>query len=121
MKRFLISLWALLAMAIAALAATPAEYPGGKEAMDKYLADNLQYPPAAKANGIEGVVPVSFIVKTDGSISTIKIVRLIDPDLEQESIRLVKGMPKWQPATDDAGKPVDSTEQIQIVFQLPGD
>ena len=93
-------------------------YPGGEDALNQYLATNLKYPASAKANGIEGVVDVAFTVKADGSIGAIKIVRMVDPDLEQEAIRLVKGMPAWTPA-DKNGQPVDAQTQVQITFTLP--
>lgn len=121
MKRMFFSLLGLLAVAIGALAAdtTPA-FPGGEEAMKQFVADNMIYPAQAKANGIEGVVDVAFVVRRDGSIGTIKIVRLIDPDLEQEAIRIVKKMPAWTPATHD-GEPVDAPVDVNIVFELPGE
>lgn len=94
------------------------EYPGGESALDNYITTNLKYPTAAQANGIEGVVDVAFTVKADGSIGAIKIVRMVDPDLEQEAIRLVKGMPAWTPA-DKNGQAVDAQTQVQITFTLP--
>ena len=81
------------------------------------ISENLQYPAMAKENGVEGIVNVAFTVKSDGSIGSIKIVRMIDPDLEQEAIRLVKSMPKWTPA-DDGGNPVDATATVAIPFIL---
>ncbi len=121
MKRFILSLAAVLTLAVAAMAAdTAAQFPGGKDAMTQYVNETLKYPDAARENGIEGVVNVSFVVKADGSIGTIKIARLIDPDLEQEAIRIVKNMPRWTPATRD-GKAVDSTVETGIVFELPAE
>lgn len=121
MKRFIMSIVAVLALAFAAMATdTAAQFPGGKEAMTQYVNETLKYPAAARENGIEGVVNVSFVVKADGSIGTIKIARLIDPDLEQEAIRIVKNMPRWEPATRD-GKAVDSTVETGIVFELPSE
>lgn len=110
---------AMAAFAAAAFAGTPAAYPGGAEAMQKYIVGNMKYPAQAKDNGIEGDVPVAFTVKPDGSLGTIKIVRMVDPDLETEAIRLVKGMPKWTPAKNDKGAAVESSTQITISFQLP--
>ena len=114
-----------LALAIAALfvgaasyAADKPQYPGGQAALDEYISTNLKYPQAALENGIEGVVDVAFLVKTDGSIGAIKIVRMVDPDLETEAIRLVKGMPAWIPA-DKNGSPVDAQTQVEIDFVLP--
>lgn len=123
MKKFNLRISVLfltLGISITLFADSKASYPGGEDAMKEYLASNLQYPAAAKQNGIEGVVNVSFVVKADGSIGTIKIARLIDPDLEQEAIRLVKNMPAWTPAEKD-GKAVDSTTEIAIPFQIPGE
>lgn len=107
----------LLGCFYASAEVTKASFPGGKEALEKYISTNMKYPAAAKQNGIEGIVTVAFTVKTDGTIGSIKIVRMIDPDLEQEAIRLVKNMPKWQPAYDN-GNPVDSSEEVPIPFLL---
>lgn len=90
-------------------------YPGGETALTTYISENLQYPAEAKANGIEGVVGVTFMVKADGSIGSIKIKRMVDPDLESEAIRLVKGMPKWTPGSVD-GVAVDSPAEVDIPF-----
>lgn len=107
-----------LLFAGAAYAGPKPEYPGGQDALNQYISTNLKYPQAAKDNGIEGVVDVAFTVKADGSIGAIKIVRMIDPDLEEEAIRLVKGMPAWTPA-DKNGQPVDAQTQVEINFVLP--
>lgn len=109
---------AAMAMGAAAYAGPVPQYPGGEAAMKEYIAENMKYPEAAKNNGIEGDVDVAFTVKADGSIGSIKIVRMIDPDLEAEAIRLIKSMPAWTPA-DKNGSPVDSQTQIKINFVLP--
>lgn len=117
MKKIMTAFCSLL-FCVAAFGATEPQYPGGKEALDKYLTTNIKYPQTAIDNGIEGVVDVAFIVKADGSIGSIKIVRMVDPDLESEAIRLVKGMPSWIPAEEN-GSPVDSQTQVDINFVLP--
>ena len=109
---------ASLILATAAFAADKPEFPGGKAALDAYLSKNMKYPQSAIDNGIEGVVDVAFLVRTDGSIGTIKIVRMVDPDLESEAIRLVKGMPAWTPA-DKNGTPVEAPAQVEVNFVLP--
>lgn len=117
MKRLLM-IMAAVATFLGAMAAQKASFPGGEDAMNKYLAANIVYPAAAKANGVEGVVVVIAVVNPDGTLGTLKIQRMIDPDLEQEAIRVVKKMPKWTPATDDSGTPVSSTADIPVVFEL---
>ena len=120
MKKAL-SILASLAIAGTAMAQSdtiPASYPGGDKAMAEYIAKNLKYPQPSINNGIEGVVHVKFTVKTDGALDKLSIVRLVDPDLEAEAMRLVKGMPAWTPATV-AGAPVDSESTVVITFTLP--
>lgn len=109
---------AALGIAAAAMAATPASYPGGEKAAQEYIESNLHYPAMARENGVEGVVTVSFTVNADGSLSGFKIKRMVDPDLETEALRLVKGMPKWTPAKNDAGTPVASPAEIKVPFIL---
>lgn len=120
MKKFL-TIIAAAAIAIPAIAQSdtiPASFPGGEKALAAYLNKNLQYPQPSISNGIEGVVNVKFLVKTDGTLDKLTIVRLVDPDLEAEAIRLVKGMPAWNPATV-GGTPVDSESNVQVTFTLP--
>lgn len=120
MKKTL-TLIASLAIAATAMAQTdtiPAAYPGGEKAMTAYLQKNLKYPQPSLNNGIEGVVTVKFTVKADGALDGFSIVRLVDPDLEAEAVRLVKGMPAWTPATV-GGTPVDSESNVEVVFTLP--
>lgn len=123
MKKTL-SILASLAIAATAMAQTaqsdtiPASFPGGDKALTAYIQKNLKYPQPSINNGIEGVVNVKFLVKTDGALGDFTIVRLVDPDLEAEAVRLVKGMPAWNPATV-GGTPVDSESNVEVVFSLP--
>ena len=118
------TLMAGMAVSLTAMAGTapadtiPAAFPGGREAMSEYIRTNMRYPQAAMRNGIEGVVNVRFMVFPDGRLDSIGIVRLVDPDLEAESIRLVKAMPAWTPASV-GGKPVTTESTVQVTFTLP--
>lgn len=94
------------------------EFPGGQEAMMKFIADNMQYPDAAAENGIQGRVTLSFFVDVDGSITDIEVVRGIDPLLDAEAIRIVQSMPKWTPGKQ-AGKPVRVKYTFPVRFSLP--
>ena len=117
MKKLILTLMAVVGIFLGAHAADTPSFPGGKEALDKFIAANLVYPQTSKALGVEGVVTVQFTVNTDGSIGSIKIVRMVDPDLEQEAIRIVKKMPAWIPADKD-GSPVESTAEVAVPFVL---
>lgn len=117
MKKLIFSLALGALFSLTAFAGDQPEFPGGEQALNKYLADNVKYPQVAKDNGVEGIVAVQFIVHTDGSIGTINIVRMIDPDLEQEAVRVVKNMPAWIPAEKN-GSPVEASAQVNVPFVL---
>lgn len=93
------------------------EFPGGDEALFKYLSDNLEYPARAREAGIEGRVMVGFVVEPDGRISNVKVVRSKAAALDEEAIRVVKAMPKWKPGKQ-RGKAVRVQCQIPITFTL---
>lgn len=111
------SLGIWLGMTMAVMAADVPVYPGGDSALKEYISSNMKYPSTARENGIEGIVNVSFTVNPDGTIGSIKIVRMVDPDLEQEAIRLVKSMPKWTPANKD-GQAVAMEVTVAVPFTL---
>ena len=95
-------------------------FPGGQVLMLKYLADNIKYPASAVKAKKQGRVIVGFIVQKDGSITHAKIVRSIDPELDAEALRVVKGMPKWTPGTQ-LGKPVSVKYALPVKFSLQKD
>lgn len=117
MKKIIYSVLLLVGGIFSIKAADVPVFPGGEKALKKYLAENTKYPEMAKENGVEGIVSVGFIVNTDGSLSQIKVIKLIDPDLEEEAIRIVTGMPKWIPAEKD-GTPVEAPSKVEVPFIL---
>ena len=117
MKKAIIAMAMAMGVSAGSYAADKPAFPGGEAALSEYITTHMQYPQTAKDNGIEGVVGVIFTVKADGSIGNIKIKRMVDPDLESEAIRLVKGMPAWTPA-DNAGTPIDAPAEVSITFTL---
>lgn len=73
------------------------EFPGGKEAMDTWMAQNIKYPAAAKKGNIKGVVTVTAVVEKDGSLSDVKVKKDIGGGCGDEMVRVVKLMPSWIP------------------------
>lgn len=92
-------------------------FPGGWDAMARYLMDNLTYPEQAKKDGLEGRVVVRFKVDTDGSIGDISVIKSLNPVLDSEAIRVVKAMPRWTPGREN-GKTVAVSMLIPIEFKL---
>ena len=96
---------------------TLAEYPGGMNAMVDYVANSVVYPEKAKADNVQGKVYVQFVVDTDGSIVEAAVLHGVGGECDDEALRVVKSMPKWQPATFK-GKPVRSKYVMPIYYTL---
>lgn len=95
----------------------PAEFPGGQEALMKWLSNNIRYPESAQQNGVQGRVTVRFVVEKDGSVSGATILKGVDKDLDAEALRVVKRMPKWQ-AGKNNGQAVRSYFTLPVTFRL---
>ncbi|MCM1256026.1 MAG: M56 family metallopeptidase [Duncaniella sp.] len=93
------------------------EFPGGERALMNHIITNLRYPEAAENANVQGRVIATFVVKSDGSIGDVKIVRSVAPDIDAEAIRLIKSLPKFTPGTVD-GKPVNVQYSLPLIFKL---
>ena len=91
-------------------------FPGGMAALMKYIKDNLRYPDICWEGAAMGRVNVVFIVNEDGSLSDVKVIRSIIPELDKEAIRVVKSMPKWNPAKQN-GKAVKMKYVVPVNFR----
>ena len=94
-----------------------AEFPGGDRALLDFLKSNLVYPKAAQDSSIQGRVIVRFTVEKDGSITDVEVARSVYPALDEEAVRVVSMMPKWQPAMRK-GDPIRSKFSLPIYFRL---
>ena len=98
------------------------EFPGGREAEMKFLAENMRYPQEAREQGIEGKVVVKFTLSDEtGEVQNPRVVRSVHPALDAEALRLVKAMPRWTVAGDpDKGKLKSVEIEMPIEFKLDG-
>ncbi len=92
-------------------------YPGGNKEFHKYVRSTIILPASAKKTGINGRIILSFIIEKDGSITTVKILRGLSPDLDAEAIRVVTSSPKWQAGTINK-KPVRVQNIMPISFSI---
>jgi protein TonB len=90
------------------------EFPGGYNAMNKFIAENIKIPEYAMH--IEGKVFVRFIVDTDGSIKNVRILKGLHRDYDNAAVKVVSKMPKWKPGKQ-AGKAVKVQFEIPIRFR----
>ena len=94
------------------------EFPGGQQALFKYLSENVKYPVIAQENGIQGRVICQFVVNKDGKIVDVEVVRSGgDPSLDKEAVRVIKSMPNWKPG-QQRGKPVRVKYTVPVNFRL---
>jgi len=91
--------------------------PGGMDGWIKHMTENLKYPQAARDKKIEGMVVLTFIVKEDGSVSDVEILRGIGAGCDEEGRRVVEISPKWTPGKI-AGKAVNTRMTLPINFKL---
>lgn len=92
-------------------------FPGGDAALLRYLSENARYTTAARENGVQGIVYISFVVKADGSIGEVTVLRGLGFGLDEMAIKMVKAMPRWQPGYQ-GGKAVAVNYNIPIRFSL---
>jgi len=94
-----------------------AEYPGGAEAMIKFLQKNVKYPAIARRMGVEGSVFVSFVIDKGGVISDVQVIKGISAECDKEAQRVIKLMPPWKPGKQN-GKAVRCRFVLPVKFKL---
>jgi len=92
------------------------QFPGGEHELMKYIADNFELP-LAQESQIGGKIYVQFVITKTGKVDDVKVVKGVDPYLDQEAIRVVENMPDWIPGKQ-RGKAVDVTFVIPINITL---
>ena len=93
------------------------EYPGGPNALNSFLSQVIEYPEAARIQGITGTVLVGLVIEKDGSVSNVRVVVPLSPALDEAAVQGIQKMPKWKPGTVD-GKPVRTDFRIPITFSM---
>ncbi|MBR6931402.1 MAG: energy transducer TonB [Bacteroidales bacterium] len=95
------------------------EFPGGNEALKKYLESHIDYWSIYHDYGIDvyGRVFVDFIVERDGSLADVRVSRSLGGICDEEAVRVVKSMPKWKPGMQ-GGKTVRVRYTLPVLFEL---
>ena len=85
--------------------------------LNAYIASNLRYPLSARKEKKEGRVSLRFVVRDDGRITDVEVRKGLDPEMDTEAIRIIKGMPAWKPGKQN-GRAVNCYFSLPVVFQL---
>lgn len=96
----------------------PAEFPGGTDAMIRWMAAHLTYPEEAKKAGVEGKAFVQFVIDREGKVTDARVVKGFSAPCDAEALRVVRAMPDWTPARA-GGEPVAMQLTLPVAFALP--
>jgi protein TonB len=97
-------------------------FPGGQEALMRFIHTNITYPESAIELGMEGKVYVRFYVEKDGKVANVELLKGINcPAIEQEALRVVSIMPNWIPGSTDTSLATRTVMNIPISFDLEGE
>lgn len=91
-------------------------FPGGEKALMQYIKDNTYYPEEMCEGAAQGRVMVGFVINEDGSISDVKVLRSLTPECDEVAVKIVKGMPKWNPGKQN-GKAVKTKYIVPVSFR----
>ena len=91
------------------------QFPGGHIALFEYLSKNIKFPKSKENEDVKVRVVTTFTVEKDGSITDAKIVRSQGEAFDNEALRVINGMPKWIPGTQN-GKAVSVKYTLPITF-----
>lgn len=94
------------------------EFPGGAQAMYKYIGSHTRYPSDALKAGLEGKVFTEFVIGADGKVGHVTVKRGVHASLDKEAVRVVSSMPDWTLGEKD-GKKVAVRYVLPMSFQLP--
>ena len=88
------------------------------DAFSKWVDEKKVYDPSANAEGVDGRVTLQFTVEADGSVDKVKLLRGIDPRLDEEAGRVVSSSPKWEWHVDNP-KPITYTFPVIFKSDVP--
>ncbi len=94
----------------------PADVYGGKHQLRDFIKEELVYPQKAKADKMEGTVILSFLIKSDGSVSNLRVTQTVSPEMDNEAIRIFKQL-LWSPA-EYYGMKLDEEQTMEFPFKL---
>ena len=92
-------------------------FPGGEEALMKFINEHIKYPQSALEQGTQGTVMLRFVVTSTGDIGEVQILKGLDQDCDDEAKRVVKSLPKFNPGMQQ-GRPVSVWYTAPVRFVI---
>ncbi len=91
------------------------EFPGGDQAMRRFLKENAIYPSSMLGKEVEGKVTVTFVVDSEGNTTNIRVVNGLDETLDKAAVYEISNFPTWKPGRQ-RGRPVDVSYTVSVNF-----
>lgn len=85
--------------------------------LEKWVYTYMKYPKEAVKNGIQGRVLVDFVIDEKGKVRDVKVLKGVDPLLDEEAVRIISASPDWKPGWL-RGKKVKSRMSLYVEFRL---
>lgn len=92
-------------------------FPGGRDALNKYIQKHLRYPAKSMKKAIEGRVVLRFIIEPDGELTHAEVIQSMNPECDKAALDIVSKMPKWDPAMQN-GAFVAAYYTLPITFAM---
>lgn len=93
------------------------EFPGGEEALLRYIAENTSYPALAQEIGVQGRVFLRFVVTSTGKVSRVELLKGVDPLLDEEAMRVINTLPDFKPGKQN-GIAVPVWFSVPVLFKI---
>jgi periplasmic protein TonB len=93
------------------------QFPGGNDALFKYLKRHLVYPSIASDNRVEGTVFIQFVINNLGQVTNVEVLRGFDESCENAALRVIRSMPNWLPGKQN-GTAVNVRMTIPVKFRI---
>lgn len=92
-------------------------FPGGENALLKYIAEHIKYPSIALEQGVQGMVMLRFVVNADGNVGDVQVIKSLDPYCDREAKRVIQSLPKFVPGKQQ-GRAVSVWYTCPVRFQI---
>lgn len=96
---------------------TDPQFPGGNDALVRWVSEHIKYPAIAQEQDVQGQVLLKFVVLENGTVGDVVILRSLESHCDAEAKRVVKSLPRFTPGKQQ-GKPVKVWFTLPVRFTL---
>lgn len=95
-------------------------YPGGEKALKQYISTHLETSFEEIEGPLDGTIYTELTINNSGRPQDIKVIRGVDPIVDQALISIIEKMPDWSPGYQN-GQPVNAIYVLPVHVMKPDD